>query len=338
MIVEIGATALPDMVAAVARRAGTPGQEAVVVSWPGRTLVVAPATPVSAAALAALPGVLRVVETGGPFHLAHRDFAAERTVLRVGGTAIGDGGLTVIAGPCAVESRDQLAAVASAVAGAGAGVLRGGAFKPRTSPYSFQGLGEAGLLMMAEERARTGLPIVTEVLRPADVALVARYADILQVGTRSMQNFPLLAEVGRCGRPVLLKRGMAATVQEWLLAAEHILAAGNPEVILCERGIRTFETTSRFTLDLTAVPVVKRLTHLPVVVDPSHAAGQAYVVAPMALAAAAAGADGIMIDVHGSPETARCDAGQALTPGEFERLAADLERVVAAARMNLSIA
>ncbi|MER5705883.1 3-deoxy-7-phosphoheptulonate synthase [Micromonospora sp. NPDC002296] len=323
----------------VVRRAGVGGPEPVVVRWPGRPpVLVVPAPAVLVGEVDDLPGVHRVIVSTVPYHLAGRDFRAESTVVDVGGHLIGAGQLTVIAGPCAVESRQQLAAVATGVAATGAGMLRGGAFKPRTSPYSFQGLGVEGLRLLAEQRRITGLPVVTEALRPEDVDVVAEYADMVQIGTRSMQNFPLLQAVGRCGRPVLLKRGMSATVEEWLLAAEYVLAAGNPQVVLCERGIRTFETTSRFTLDLSVVPVLKRRTHLPVIVDPSHAAGHAYVVAPMAMAAAAAGADGVMIDVHADPERARCDAGQALTPPDFARLTADLDRLLAATRTGLALA
>ncbi|WP_433259921.1 3-deoxy-7-phosphoheptulonate synthase [Actinosynnema sp. CS-041913] len=302
-----------------------------VVRWPRHSLVVV-APHADGARFSGMAGVARVVGSPGPHFLAARDFRPGSTVVDVGGHVVGAGTFTVIAGPCAVESREQLAAVVPVVASAGAVLMRGGAFKPRSSPYSFQGLGVEGLRLMAEQRRLTGLPIVTEVLRPEDVGLVAEYADMLQIGTRNMQNFPLLQEVGRCGRPVLLKRGMSATVQEWLLAAEYVLVHGNPNVVLCERGIRTFEPSSRFTLDLTAVPVVKRMSHLPVIVDPSHAAGQAYVVAPMTLAAAAVGADGVMIDVHSDPENALCDGGQAVTPPEFKQLMVDLARVLAATR------
>jgi 3-deoxy-7-phosphoheptulonate synthase len=233
---------------------------------------------------------------------------------------IGGRALVVIAGPCAVEDRRMLLDVARAVKTAGAAMLRGGAFKPRSSPYAFQGLGEQALELLAEARAATGLLVVTEVLDPRDVELVARYADVLQIGTRNMQNYALLAEVGRTARPVLLKRGYSATIDEFLLAAEHVMANGNPNVILCERGIRTFDTKTRNTLDVGAVPVLKSETHLPVIVDPSHAAGRADLVAPLAYAAVAAGADGLLIEVHPDPESARSDGEQSLTPDAFSTL------------------
>jgi len=232
-----------------------------------------------------------------------------------------------MAGPCSVESLDQMMETAQAVKAAGANVLRGGAFKPRSSPYAFQGMGEDGLRILSEVRERTGLKIITEVMEPDQVSIVAEHADILQIGTRSMQNYPLLREVGGCGKPVLLKRGMAATIEEWLMAAEYIMAGGNFRVILCERGIRTFETAVRNTLDLSAVPVVKRLSHLPVVVDPSHGTGKWYLVKPMAMAAVAAGADGLLVEVHPNPDAALCDGPQSLSPGHFRDLMASLALV-----------
>ena len=242
-----------------------------------------------------------------------------RTVVRVSGVEIG-AGLTVIAGPCAVETEAQTLATAEAVKAAGADMLRGGAFKPRTSPYSFQGLGLEGLKILDRARRATGLPIVTEVTDPRDVSWVAEYADVLQIGTRNMQNFSLLKEVGRAGRPVLLKRGMFSTLEEWLHCAEYVLSEGNPEVILCERGIRTFESYTRNTLDLSAVPAIHELTHLPVIVDPTHSTGRVSLIEPMSVAAVAAGADGLIIEVHNDPSAARCDADQALTPALFARL------------------
>jgi 3-deoxy-7-phosphoheptulonate synthase len=258
--------------------------------------------------------------------LASREATTTDSVVSLGGQpAFGPGTFVVIAGPCAVESRGQLNAVADAVAAHGAGALRGGAYKPRTSPYAFQGLARQGLELLAETSMRTGLPVVTEVVEPQDVALVAAHADMLQIGTRNAHNFALLREAGRSGLPVLIKRGFACTVDEWLQAAEYVLREGNPNVVLCERGIRTFETRSRFTLDLTAVALVKRLSHLPVIVDPSHATGLPELVGPMTLAAAAAGADGALIDVHHSPSTALCDGTQALHPTGFENLMLRLE-------------
>jgi 3-deoxy-7-phosphoheptulonate synthase len=268
----------------------------------------------------AMAGVERAVPVLKPFKFVSRDFQHEDTVIPVGPAHIGGGTFTVVAGPCAVESRDQLFRTAQAVKRAGATVLRGDAFKPRTSPYSFQGLGEEGLRILAEAREEFGLPFVAEVLDPRDVELVASYADILRVGTRNMANFSLLTEVGLQPRPVQLKRGFTATIEEWLNAAEYIYKEGNHQVILVERGIRTFETAARNTLDITAVPVVKRLCHLPVMVDPSHSGGRRELVAPLARAAVAVGADGIMVDVHPTPDTAKVDGAQALLPAEFADL------------------
>jgi 3-deoxy-7-phosphoheptulonate synthase len=244
---------------------------------------------------------------------------AERTVVRVGPVAVGEQ-LVVIAGPCSVESETQMLETAHAVKAAGADMLRGGAFKPRTSPYAFQGMGLEGLQLLARAREETGLPVVTEVIDPRDVSWVAEFADVLQIGTRNMQNFALLKEVGRAGKPVLLKRGMYSTLEEWLNCAEYILSEGNPDVILCERGIRTFETYTRNTLDLSAVPAIKELTHLPIIIDPTHSTGRISLIEPMSLAAAAAGADGLIIEVHHRPQEALCDADQALTPPMFNRL------------------
>jgi 3-deoxy-7-phosphoheptulonate synthase len=242
-----------------------------------------------------------------------------RTLIPVGEVTLGRD-LVVMAGPCSVESAAQTLAAARAVKAAGADLLRGGAFKPRTSPYAFQGLGLEGLKILAQAREATGLPIVTEVLDPRDVSWVAEFADILQIGTRNMQNFALLKEVGKASRPVLLKRGMYSTLEEWLNCAEYILSEGNPNVILCERGIRTFETYTRNTLDLSAVPAIKELTHLPIVIDPTHSTGRLSLIGPMSLAAVAAGADGLMIEVHPNPAEALCDADQALTPEMFREL------------------
>jgi 3-deoxy-7-phosphoheptulonate synthase len=245
--------------------------------------------------------------------------AAGQTVIPVGDVAFGRD-FVVMAGPCSVESEAQTLAAACAVKAAGADILRGGAFKPRTSPYSFQGLGLAGLKILDKARRETGLPIVTEVLDPRDVSWVAEFADILQIGTRNMQNFALLKEVGMTRRPVLLKRGMFSTLEEWLNCAEYILSEGNPNVILCERGIRTFENYTRNTLDLSAVPAIKELTHLPIVIDPTHSTGRLSLIGPMSLASVASGADGLLIEVHHDPSTALCDADQALTPDRFETL------------------
>ncbi len=247
--------------------------------------------------------------------LAMRD-SEQRTIINVSDVEIGQG-FTVIAGPCSVESEEQILKSARAVKAAGADILRGGAFKPRTSPYAFQGLGLQGLKLLSQAGKETGLPIITEVIDPRDVSWVAEFADILQIGTRNMQNFSLLKEVGQTGRPVLLKRGMYSTLEEWLNCAEYILSEGNPNVILCERGIRTFETYTRNTLDLSAVPAIRELTHLPIIIDPTHSTGRVSLIGPMSLAAVAAGADGIIVEVHYKPAEALCDADQALTPDIF---------------------
>lgn len=277
-----------------------------------------------------IPGVERVIPILKPYKLVAREVKPETSTIHVGEVVIGADEIVVVAGPCAVESEVQLLTTARLVKEAGGNILRGGAFKPRTSPYSFQGLEEEGLKYLARAREVTGLPFVTEVVDTRDVELVARYADILQVGARNMQNFRLLKEVGETQRPVLLKRGLAATVEEWLMAAEYIAAAGNRNVILCERGIRTYDNGLRNTLDVSAVPLVKDLSHLPIIVDPSHATGSYRMVPPLALAAVAAGADGLMIEVHPEPARALCDGPQSLTPERFARLMVEVSRVAAA--------
>lgn len=282
-----------------------------------------------------LDGVDNVVRIMKPYKLAGREFKKESTVVDVGGVKIGGDVVVVMAGPCAVENREQTLAAADAVAEAGARILRGGAFKPRTSPYSFQGLGEEGLQILSAAREKTGLPVVTEVTSPTVVELVAAYADILQVGARNMQNFALLEAVGRAGKAVLLKRGMMSTIEELLMSAEYILSSGNPNVILCERGIRTFETQTRNTLDISAVPVIKNLSHLPVIVDPSHATGRRSLIEPMSKAAIAAGADGLIIEVHPDPDSALCDGAQSLYPDEFMQLMTQLGRVAEAVGRGL---
>ena len=285
------------------------------------------------------PGVESATPVLKPYKLASREFTASSTVVRIDGrteVAIGGKDLTVIAGPCAVEGREMLRATAVAVRDAGAQLLRGGAFKPRTSPYSFQGMGEAALEILGDIRAETGMPIVTEVMDTRRIELVASYADVLQVGARNMQNFALLSELGRIERPVLLKRGLAATVSELLMAAEHIMTNGNHNVILCERGIRTFETATRNTLDVGAIPILKRETHLPVIVDPSHAGGIASLVAPLAYAAVAAGADGLIVEVHPDPEHALSDGDQSLTPESFSDLMKSLAAFATAAGRSMT--
>ena len=271
--------------------------------------------------LAALSGVGDVVRISVPYKLVSREHHKKRSVIRVAGVPIGPDTLTVIAGPCAVETPEQTLEAALMAKAAGASLLRGGAYKPRSSPYAFQGLGEAGLKILAEVREQTGLPVVTVVVDPADVDLVASYADMLQVGTRNMQNFPLLQAVGSCGKPVMLKRGMNATIEEWLMAAEYIAQRGNLDIVLCERGIRTFEKATRNTLDISAVPVAQRLSHLPVIVDPSHSGGRRDLVLPLSRAAIAVGADGIIVDVHPHPEKALCDGPQALIDADLRELA-----------------
>ena len=276
---------------------------------------------VDASRLEGLPGVLEIIHVTQPYKQVSREWKSENTLIHLpGGVTIGGDAVVVMAGPCSVESEAQILAAARAVREAGAVILRGGAFKPRTSPYSFQGLGKRGLELLARARAETGLLVVTEVMDSEDVELVARYADILQVGARSMQNYSLLKRVGRAGKPVLLKRGIAATITELLLAAEYILAEGNPQVVLCERGVRSFDTATRFLFDLTAIPLVHKLSHLPIVADPSHGTGLRDKVIPMARAAVAAGADGLLIEVHPDPAHALSDGAQSLAPDQFADL------------------
>lgn len=271
-------------------------------------------------ALAAAPGVDGVVAIAQPFKLVSRQVKPHRTVVNVGGVEIGDGSFVVIAGPCSVESREQLFSTARAVKAGGARLLRGGAYKPRTSPYEFQGLGVEALRLLSEARKETGLPVVTEVMSTEDVDVICEHADLLQVGARNMQNFALLRCLAKVGKPVLLKRGPSASVKEWLLAAEYLVAGGNPYVVLCERGIKTFETETRNTLDLASIALARELTHLPVIADPSHGTGRPSLIAPMSRAAAALGADGLMVEVHPCPERALSDGPQSLDFPGFSRL------------------
>ena len=280
--------------------------------------------------LGLLPGVLEVVPISKPYKLSSREFKPEDTLVKVGDAVIGGDELVVMAGPCAVEDEEQVISSARMVKAAGAKILRGGAFKPRSSPYSFRGMGVQGLQLLAKAGKETGLPVVTEVMSPEDVGMVAQYADMLQIGTRNAQNFNLLDEVGKTRKPVLLKRGFAATYEEWLLAAEYVLSGGNNQVILCERGIRTFETGTRFTIDLSAIPMIKGLSHLPIIADPSHSTGRANLVSPMTLAAVAAGAHGIIVDVHPNPAVAKCDGAQALTFEHFESMMTQVKAVAKA--------
>ncbi len=268
---------------------------------------------------------------------ANRDSNPEGTIVNVNGVKIGGPEVVIIAGPCAIESSEQLHETAKAAKNGGARIMRGGAFKPRSSPYSFQGLGEEGLKIMRQISNLTGLPIVTEVMDTRQIELVADYADMLQIGSRNMHNYPLLKEAGLANKPVLLKRGMMATIEEFLLAAEYILIQGNTQVVLCERGIRTFETSTRNTLDLSAVPILKKLTHLPVIVDPSHGTGISWLVPSMAKAAIACGADGLIMEVHYKPESALCDGAQSLYPDEFQQLMSDLKKIAVAVGRELSL-
>ncbi len=333
MIIVLKKDATEEDVQAVVTRLKTIGCDAHVSVGQQRTVIgaIGDREMIQQLPWEAMPGVEKAVPVLKPFKFVSRDFQSENTVIDVRGVPIGDPALcVVIAGPCAVESRDQLFRTAEAVKKAGARVLRGDAFKPRTSPYAFQGLAEAGLQLLAEARDEFDLPFVAEVLDPRDVALVSSYADILRVGTRNMSNFTLLQEVGRQSKPVQLKRGFTATLEEWLNAAEYIFKEGNHQVIMVERGIRTFETAARNTLDVTAVPLLKQMSHLPVIVDPSHSGGKRELVLPLSRAGVAAGADGLMIDVHPTPDTALVDGAQALLPSEFSALVDEVRRVAAA--------
>lgn len=287
-----------------------------------------PQRPLDAGTLELLPGVREVIKISSPYKLAGRTFKPVDTVVDVGGVPVGGPEVIVMAGPCSVETREQVGTVATAVADAGARVLRGGAFKPRTSPYAFQGHGEEALRWMRAVADEQGLTVISEVMDARQIEMMLRYVDCLQVGARNMQNFDLLRELGRLRRPVLLKRGLSATIEEWLLSAEYVLAGGNTQVILCERGIRTFENATRNTLDLSAIPVVKSRSHLPIVVDPSHGTGRRDKVIPMARAAVAAGADGLLIEVHNDPDRAWSDGAQSLHPPQFDKLMGEL-RVIA---------
>jgi 3-deoxy-7-phosphoheptulonate synthase len=333
MIIVLKSGTSDEDVAAVCRRIEAMGYQAHTIRGEVRTVIGAVGDDRGKERLRALESIEcvdSVTPILQPFKLASREVRRESTVVPVGKVAVGGEKLVVMAGPCSVESREQVLEVATKVKAAGASVLRGGAFKPRTSPYAFQGLEEEGLKYLEEARRETGLPIVTEVMEPDKVGVVAEHSDILQIGARNVQNFSLLRRVAETRKPVLLKRGMSTTIQEWLLSAEYVLAGGNPNVILCERGIRTFEPTTRFTLDLNALPVVKKLSHLPVVVDPSHGTGHWEYVESMAMAAVAAGADGLIIEVHPRPEEALSDGPQSLKPDKFARLMTKVRKVAEA--------
>jgi len=316
---------------AVVRRVTDAGGDAFVSRGDTRTIIglVGDLDRFHGLNLRALPGVSEVVRISTPFKLVSRQHHPEMSTVHVGETRvpIGPDTFTLIAGPCAVETPEQTLAAAQMAAAAGATLLRGGAFKPRSSPYAFQGLGEAGLRILADVREETGLPVVTEVVDVHDVAVVAEYADMLQIGTRNAQNFTLLQAVGEAGKPVMLKRGMSSTIEEWLMAAEYIAQRGNLDIVLCERGIRTFEKATRNTLDISAVPVAHDLAHLPIVVDPSHSGGRRDLVVPLSRAAIAVGADGIIVDVHPHPDTALCDGPQALVDGDLRALAAAVRQL-----------
>jgi 3-deoxy-7-phosphoheptulonate synthase len=339
MMIVMKATATEEQVQAVIHRIESCGARAHPSRGEEVTVIgaVGDREHVARLGLEGAPGVAQVVPILKPYKLASSQMR-EPTVVEIDGRRIGGEHFSLIAGPCTVESRDQTLTTARAVRDAGASLFRGGAYKPRSSPYSFQGLGQEGLRLLAEAREETGLPIVTELMDARDLEPVMEVADVIQVGARNMQNYTLLSEIGRSGKPALIKRGLSSTLEELLMAAEYILKEGNPNVLLCERGIRTFETAYRFTLDLTAVPVLKELSHLPVIVDPSHAAGRRDLVTPLSLAAAAAGADGIIVEVHPHPEEAICDGPQALYADTFGEYVARVEQAAAVAGKALSSA
>src|SRR6266536_1316966 len=327
MVVVMTAEAGETEIDGVVDRVRSAGGDAFVSRGMSRTIVglVGDVDHLDTLNLRGMAGVSDVVRISSPYKLVSREHHRERSVITVAGVPIGPDTLTVVAGPCAVETAEQTMAAALMARAAGASLLRGGEYKPRSSPYAFQGLGEAGLKILAEVREAAGLPVVTEVVDPGDVELVASYADMLQVGTRNMQNFPLLQAVGGVGKPVMLKRGMNATIEEWLMAAEYIAQRGNLDIVLCERGIRTFEKATRNTLDISAVPVAQRLSHLPVIVDPSHSGGRRDLVLPLSRAAVVAGADGVIVDVHPQPDIALCDGPQALVEEDLQLLAHTIE-------------
>ena len=330
MIVEMRRGATTDEVDGVVQRAKSLGLNVQLNLGTDKTVVAILGSntgQLSTDIFAVLPGVESITRIMKPYKLASREFKAEDSLFSVSGIEIGSDRIVVMAGPCAVESEEQLAKAAKVVKEAGACILRGGAFKPRTSPFSFQGMKKAGLELLGRIKEQFGIPVITEVVDPHDVSLVSKYADILQIGSRNMQNYPLLTDVGRNKRPVVLKRGFSCTVTEWLTAADYLLSEGNTQVILCERGIRTFEDSARFSLDISSIPVIKRFSHLPIIVDPSHAAGHFSLVPAIAKAAVAAGADGLLIEVHPNPKEALVDGLQSLTPSDFARLMGELRAI-----------
>ena len=339
MVVVMNLHATKEQVEAVNCRLAEMGFQPHVITGVNRIVIGAVGNKrdnILAMGLESIPGVEKIVPIMKPFKLVSREVKEEGSVVKVKNAAFGGSEFTVIAGPCAVESEEQVHKAAEKAAAAGAKVLRGGAFKPRTSPYSFQGLEELGLKYLADAAARNNLACVTEIIDLHSLEKALKYVDMVQVGARNMQNFQLLREVGRCGKPVLLKRGLSATVEEWLLAAEYVYSEGNENIILCERGIRTFETSTRNTLDISAVPLVKEMSHLPVIVDPSHATGKRSLVAPMSMAAAASGADGIMVEMHPEPSKALCDGKQSLSPDEFVSMMRTLRSAAQAAGKALA--
>lgn len=339
MLVVMAHSATPDEIEAVVRTIREMGYDAAPIPGKQRTAIglIGNDGKVDDARLEALSGVLEIIHVTQPYKQVSREWREEPTVIELdNGTRIGDGEVVVMAGPCSVESEDQILGIAERLRAAGARVLRGGAFKPRTSPYSFQGMGEAGLKLLAQARDATGLAIVTEAMDAESLDLVAEYADIVQIGARNMQNFSLLRRAGRAGKPVLLKRGMAATIKDLLLSAEYLLAEGNHQVILCERGVRSFDPATRNLLDLTAIPLVKSLSHLPIIADPSHGTGIRSKVIPMARAAVAAGADGLMIEVHPDPERALSDGAQSLYPEQFDEMMSQIRPIAGAIGRDLA--
>ena len=338
MLIVMERDATKEMVARVCREIEDMGLTAHPIPGAQRTAigVTGNKEQVDADRILSLAGVRDIIHVTSPFKLVSREFYPQDSVVDVAGVRVGGGSFAVIAGPCSVENRDQTMTVAEQVAAQGAKLFRGGAFKPRTSPYTFQGLGKEGLEILAEVRERFGLRIVTEAIDTDTIDLVAEYADVVQIGARNMQNFSLLRKAGRCGRPVLLKRGIAATVTEFLMAAEYIMAEGNRDIILCERGVRTFADHTRNTLDLSAIPYVKRLSHLPIITDPSHGTGRAAKVLPLSRASIAVGADGIMVEVHHQPERALSDGAQSITPDVFERLMNDMRSLATVLERTLA--
>ena len=338
MIVVMTRDSTPDNLSLVQQRIDARGLTAQISQGVERTVVGVLGTipPEFKDEMELLAGVAEVVLISKPYKLASREFHPEDSTVRVGDALFGGLAPVIMAGPCSVEDEEQMVSTAKAVKAAGATILRGGAFKPRTSPYSFRGMGLDGLKLLNVAKQETGLPIITEVMAPADVDTVSQYADILQIGARNMQNYNLLDEVGAVDKPVMVKRGLAAPYEEWLLAAEYVMAAGNKHVILCERGIRGFEQFTRFTLDVAAIPVIKRLSHLPIVADPSHSTGKWYLVTPVALAAVAAGAHGLLVEVHPNPDLAKCDGAQSLTFENFRALMDQVHAIAAVRQQAVS--